>query len=469
MKRTNPPFKQRVATAVADTRVQLAVLNATTQRDAKRRAAWDELPDVQAQRDIARQIKDHTLDHLDKYLAQFIEQLHALGVTVHAAETADDANRIVIEIAQQHDCRSLVKSKSMLTEELHTNEALAQAGLDVVETDLGEYLLQLDGDSPSHITAPAVHKDVASCAKTFAEHLGVEEIHDPETLVKIARNTMRDVYRQADMAVTGVNFAVAETGTLVLVMNEGNGRFCTLHPKVHVAMMGIEKLVPAMRDLAVLLPLLTRSATSQPLSVDTQFITGPRRAGDPDGPESMHVILVDAGRVDVLGSPQRELLRCIRCGACLNICPVYRSLGGHAYGGAYPGPIGAVLTVSLSQQAQGGDLPSASSLCGACLDACPVKIDIPGQLLTLREQAIGSRWENRSKSFMLRLAMWMMRSPWRYRLGQRMLRMLLKFQAPDGWVRRGVGPLRGWTQVKRDLPQPAPRSFRDLWKDEAER
>lgn len=459
------PFRLRAAEAVADDRLRTAVMSATTDRDARRKAEWATLTDVDGLRELGRQIKAHTLDNLDEYLKQLIASFERAGVSVHFASDAEDANRRIIEIARRHRCRRLVKGKSMLSEELHLNAALERAGLEVVETDLGEYLLQLDGQLPSHITCPAVHKDVASCATTLTQHLNVDYTEDPEALVKIARHRMRDIFRSADMAVTGVNFAVAESGTVVLVMNEGNGRFCVLNSRVHVAVMGIEKVVPTLQDLSVMLKLLARSATSQKLSVDTHLITGPKRFDDADGPEHMHVVIVDAGRTGMLAGPYREALSCIRCGACLNTCPVYRSIGGHAYGGVYPGPIGKLVTALLRQHADGAELPQASTLCGACADACPVKINIPALLLRMRADAIGKRWENRRKSRLLRPAMWAMRLRIGYVITQRILRMLMRLRGKQSqWLSDGPGPIRHWTAAGRDMKVPPRRSFRDLWR-----
>jgi len=458
-------FRVRVREALADSRLRRTVLEATIERDEKRREVWAELPDVEGLRHLARRIRDHTLDNLDHYLSSLIDSFQRLGVHVHLASTAAEANAAVIEIARQYECGHAVKSKSMLSEELELNAALAQADIGVTETDLGEFLLQLDDDRPSHLTCPAVHKDIASCAETFQRKLGVPYREDPKALVGIARTTMRDIFRRADLAITGVNCAVAESGTIVLVMNEGNGRFCLLRPRVHIALMGIEKVVPRPADAAVLLQLLGRSATAQKLSVDTHFITGPRRDGEIDGPEHMHVVIVDAGRSALLAGRYREVLRCIRCGACLNICPVYRCIGGHAYGGVYPGPIGKLLTGLLGAGADADTLPHASSLCGACVEACPVEIDIPALLVAMRsDQPLRRRWRKK-KVGLIRLAMRLMRTERRYALAQRLLRQVLRFRAKDGWVSKAPFLTAGWTKARRDLPAAPARSFRDLWKE----
>jgi L-lactate dehydrogenase complex protein LldF len=458
-------FRARINEAVSDRHLHLTVLDATTEQDRKRREAWAELRDADALRELARQIKDHTLDRLDEYLARLIRSFDRLGVKVHLASTAEEATSAVVTIAREHGCRRAVKGKSMTSEELDLNTALAEAGIDVVETDLGELIVQLDDDRPSHITAPIVHKDVAACARTFERAYGIPYSEEPESLVNIAREKLRAQFRGADLGITGVNFAVAESGTIVLVMNEGNGRFCTLRPKVHVALMGIEKIVPTLADLSVLLKLLARSATGQKLSVDTHFITGPRRPDESDGPESMHVVIIDHGRSGILQGRYRDTLRCIRCGACLNICPVYRSIGGHAYGSVYPGPIGKLITPLLTGSRPARDLPRASTLCGACFEACPVKIDIPSMLVRMRADlaapSFGARWKRR----WLGLAMAALRSPRLYRLGQHAMRAVLRRRATNGWVSKGPGPLRPWTAAERDLMAPPRRSFCDLWRE----
>src|SRR5881409_1844508 len=279
-----------------------------------------------------------------------------------------------------------VKSKSMATEEIHLNEALEQAGITPVETDLGEYIIQLAHERPSHIIAPAIHKTKGQVADLFAKELRRTVAADPEVLTKIARGELREKFLQADLGITGANFAIADTGTIVLVTNEGNGRMVTSLPRVHVAVMGVEKVVPSMTDLMVFLAILAKSATGQKLSVYTTFVQGSRRAGELEGPEEFHLVLLDNGRVDQLAGPLREALDCLRCGACLNVCPVYRQIGGHAYGHTYPGPIGILLTALLRGDESVKELAHASSLCGACKDVCPVRIDIPRMLIELRER-----------------------------------------------------------------------------------
>ena len=340
-------------------------------------------------RETAGLIKQHTLEHLDTYLEKAEQALTKNGAHVHFASTGERANEIIADIMDKHGCRKLVKSKSMVSEETELVPYLEKRGIEAVETDLGEFIVQIDGDHPSHIVTPIVHKNRKQIAKSF-EREGLGDYNDdPETITRRARKHLRAKYLEADCGMTGANFVSAESGRLVIVTNEGNARFGMAATKVHIAIVGIEKLVPRDRDLAVFLNLLGRSATGQQLTVYTQFIGGPKAAGQPDGPEHMHVVFVDNRRTEVLASECKEILRCIRCGACLNVCPIYRQAGGHAYRSVYPGPVGAVLSPLLAGNRfpELADLPKASSLCGACNEVCPVNIPIPDLLLRLRDKA----------------------------------------------------------------------------------
>jgi L-lactate dehydrogenase complex protein LldF len=350
----------------------------------------------------------------------------------------------------------------MTTEEIDLNSALEAAGVEVVETDLGEYVIQLAGEKPSHITAPIVHKDLAAVSEIFEKRLGVPRTDDPRVLVEAAREALRDVYRRCDLGITGANFVVAESGSVVIVMNEGNGRFCTSLPPTHVVLAGIEKLVPTLEDLAVFLRLLARSATGQRITTDTLLLTGPRRVGDADGPRSLHVVFLDAGRSRILATDQSSILRCIRCGACLNVCPVYRSIGGHAYGTVYPGPVGKVLAPLLDPDGDLGALPRASTLCRACADVCPVKIDLPELLVSLRASTARLPW---LRCQGLRAAALALRSPALYVWLQRAIRGRLRRRARNGWIDSAPWPLAPWTRAERDLRAPPSRSFRDLWRE----
>ena len=351
---------------------------------------WKDYEDPNALRKLAARIKQHTLENLDTYLGQAVAAMEGNGIKVHFAPTGEDARQAVLGILRQAGARSVMKSKSMAAEEIHLNDHLAKAGLEVLETDLGEFIVQLDNDTPSHIVKPIIHKNRREIAETFLKNnIAPDYNDDPETITRRARRYMRGKYMASDAGITGGNFLVAESGRLVLVTNEGNSRFGMAPNRLHIALVGIEKLIPRDRDLSVFLNLLGRSATAQQLTVYTEFMTGPRAAGQPSGPEEMHVVLMDNGRSRVLASNCKEILRCIRCGACQNVCPVYRQASGHAYRATYGGPVGAVLSPLLAGDRfpELADLPKASSLCGACNEVCPVDIPIPDLLLRLRDKA----------------------------------------------------------------------------------
>jgi L-lactate dehydrogenase complex protein LldF len=450
-----------------DPQLQAFVNRATLFRDDGRKAYTAAIfgERHEALRSLAGAIKQHTLDHLDYYLEQFIDRATAAGAQVHFAKDGREANDIALDIARRQKLTGCVKSKSMVTEETHLLPELEATGIETFETDLGEFILQIDGDAPSHIVTPMIHKDKTSVARAFAAKLGAKYTEDPAELTMIARAYLRDKFRRADLGISGGNFLVAETGSLVLCTNEGNGRFCTTAPRIHIAFVGIEKLVPTMEHLAVLLKLLGRHATAQPLTVYTHILTGPKRSHEHDGPEQVHFILVDNGRTNVLRDPEyRSALRCIRCGACLNACPVYRKATGHAYGAVYSGPIGAVITPLFKGLANYKDLPHASSLCGACYEACPVKINLPEMLIKLRRDMIRGQvtgWRDRLAYKVFAMGL---RWPLAYKLGGWLQRVVVRRLADrDGYIRRGPGPLQGWTAV-RDLPAPAARSFRHWWR-----
>lgn len=346
--------------------------------------------DPDAIRKLAASIKDHTLHHLDEYLAKAEQALVSRGAKVHFASTGDDAKHIILDILRSHGVTSLTKSKSMAAEEIHLNPFLIENGVECLESDLGEFIVQLDNDEPSHIVKPIIHKNRREIARTFQrEGIAGDYNDDPETITRRARVYLREKYFQAQAGITGANFVCADTGRMLLVTNEGNSRFGMAPVPVHIALVGIEKVIPREKDLAVFLNLLGRSATGQQLTVYTEFINGPKSANQPDGPEHMHVVFMDNGRTDVLASNCREILRCIRCGACQNVCPVYRQASGHAYRSTYGGPVGAVLSPLLfgDRFPELADLPKASSLCGACNEVCPVDIPIPDLLLRLRDKA----------------------------------------------------------------------------------
>jgi L-lactate dehydrogenase complex protein LldF len=433
----------------------------------------------------ARDIKVHTLEHLDYYLDLLYTNVTAAGGHLHFAKDADQANEIVAHIARTRNVKVATKSKSMVSEELALNPVLESIGVEVWETDLGEYIIQLAEETPSHLVAPALHKSKEDVAELFAEKLGIPYDEDIFHMAATARTVLRDKFMEADLGISGANFVVAETGTLVIFTNEGNGRLCTSAPRIHIGITGMEKVIPSMQDMAVFIRLLPRSATGQRITSYVSMITGPRRSDDEDGPEEFHLILVDNGRSKMLADPAlREALYCIRCGACLNICPVYQRIGGHAYGWVYPGPIGAIVTPNLIGLKQASKLPQASSLCGACREVCPVKIDIPRMLLHLRNKTAESPDKTERSAPMIertfaRLYARLMSSPRLLRLAVSSGRVLQKvgriipFFSPltkDGkWIRMApLPPLSRWTR-SRDLPTLPKQTFHEVWNKELSR
>jgi L-lactate dehydrogenase complex protein LldF len=455
--------------ALADAHLQEAYRSSTLRLYMHRLAAVSEVPGFEPLRERARELKGEVMDHLDFYLAQFAENAERRGGIVHWAETVEEARSIVTEIARHADASEVVKAKTMVSEEIELNPALEQAGIRPFETDLGEFIVQLSGERPAHIVAPAMHMTRHDVSDLFVRKIQAEPTDVPEQLTAIARRALREKFARANLGLSGANFAVAETGTVVLIENEGNIRFCTTAPRVHVALVGIEKLIPRLADLAVFLRLLGRSGTGQKLTVYTSLLTGPRQLGE-DGPEEMHVVLVDNGRIAALADDKmREALYCIRCGACLNTCPVYRKIGGHAYGWVYSGPIGALVTPQLTGIQNARELPFASSLCGACRDVCPVKINIPDLLLHLRaeaqEHAPAATGAQLGERTAIRLWAWAMKRPWAYSLGSRLARWGQRLLVRQGWIRKiPMSPASRWTDG-RDLPALAPKSFRERWKE----
>ena len=448
--------------------IPAAVQQATGRFLANREARVAEMPQWEELRQAASEIRRHTLGHLDVYLERLEQQVTAAGGHVHWAQDAESARQIVLGIARSHGVRQAVKAKSMATEEIALNEALAAAGVEALETDLGEYIIQLANSGPSHIIVPAVHMKKEEIAELFRNRLGVDAPADAKALTAIARRALREKFLGADMGLSGANFLVAETGTLVMVTNEGNGRLCTTIPELHVAVVGIDKVVPDWESLTVLLKLLARSATGQKITTYTAFISGPRRSEREGGPKELHLVLLDNGRSRILADETaRETLKCIRCGCCLNVCPVYKSVGGYAYGWFISGPIGAIFTPQMLGTQAARELPYASTLCGACVDVCPVKIPITQILLQLRQRvAEGGPGQAPALPLPLRLAARVGRAalgrPWLYRLGARLAAAVEKPLAHDGWLGWLPPPLDRWTKVR---PMPAFRAdFRGWWK-----
>lgn len=444
-----------------------AVQQATTRFVGGRAARVAELPQWEELRQIASDIRLHTIEHMDIYLERLEEKVIAAGGHVHWAATAEEARQIVLQIARDHNVRAAVKSKSMATEEIGLNHALEEAGIEALETDLGEYIIQLAGTGPSHIIVPAVHLKKEEIAEIFSDKLDMNAPADPVELTRIAREVLREKFLNAGMGISGGNFLVAETGTLVMVTNEGNGRMCTTMPDLHVAVVGIDKVIPDWESLTVFLKLLARSATGQKLSTYTQFITGPRREEGEFGPKEFHLVLLDNGRSHVLEDPiGREVFKCIRCGACANVCPVYKNVGGFAYGWFISGPIGAILSPQMLGTKTARELPYASTLCGACADVCPVKIPIPTILRHLRRRvAQGDEFAAPTMPVPVRvtanLASFALAQNWLYRFGTRLLPPLMSIFKRGDLVPRAPYPLSRWTKV-RPLP-PFTAKFRQWW------
>jgi L-lactate dehydrogenase complex protein LldF len=460
---TSDQFKQRARDGLENQTLRKSLVQARGKFVVTRRETLDELGNTEALRAAATAVRDHTLVHLDSYLERFENEVRKSGGDVRWADDADEVHRLVREITAKHQIRLVVKSKSMVTEECAVNEALEASGIKVVETDLGEYILQLAKEPPSHIVAPVVHKSKEDIAALFEQHHGRPRKTGIPELCREAREVLRPAFLAADMGISGANFLIAETGSALIVTNEANGRLVTTLPRVHVVITGIEKVVPTLEDAALLLRLLTRSATGQPITNYVSLLTGPRRANDPDGPEYFYVILVDNGRSKLLGGELQSMLRCIRCGACLNHCPVYQNVGGHAYGWVYPGPMGAVLTPSFVGLENARDLPDASTLCGACAAVCPVNIPLPDLLRTLRVQRTKRGLRPWSERLALKLWGWLARHPSIYGVATGLAaRWLHWFGGQQGLLHR-LPFAGGWTDG-RDLPAPSGRTFRELYR-----
>ena len=458
-------FHQVSVKAAGDEKLKTAINNAVMRQYTGRQLRMLDLPDPDGLRALAGEIKQHALDYLDYYLEQLATNVRKNGGHVHFARDGEEAKRIIVGIAARANVRRCIKSKSMVSEEINLVHALEQAGLDVVETDLGEFIVQISHDKPSHLVAPIVHKDRASIAKLFSEYFGTPYNDDPQALTMQARVYLRDKFRSSDFGMTGGNFMVAETGQLCCVENEGNQRQSITTPRVLLSLVGIEKVVPRMADLAVMLKLLSRSATGQPITIYTNIFGGPRLPSEKDGPEEFHLVLIDNGRSEILASEEyRETLRCIRCGACLNACPIYRKIGGHAYGSVYPGPIGALITPLFQGLGNFKDLPQASSLCGACYEACPVKINIPRHLVNLRRDINAQHLNSPIERGVYRLWAWAMKSPLLYNVIGTLQKWDLRRRAGrTGWIEQLPKVAAGWTQI-RDMPAPAKKTFHQMWR-----
>jgi len=466
---TSPDFKRNAARALSDGQLQKALGNVKQGFIDKRRKATEKLPEFEALRDSARDIKNHTLKHLDLYIEAYEGKVKASGGHVHYARDAEEARAVILSICRDAGARTVTKGKSMIAEEIGINGHLEANGIVPVETDLGEYIIQLRDEMPSHIIAPAVHLNATQVEQDFRrvhKHLDPKrDLSEPVKLLTEARAVLRERFLAADVGITGANFLIAETGTSVIVTNEGNGDLTQILPKTHIVLASIEKLVPTLEDVSQILRVLARSATGQEISVYTTFSTGPRRVGDADGPENYHVVLLDNGRSSMLGTSFEEMLRCIRCGACMNHCPVYHAVGGHAYGWVYPGPMGAVLTPSLIGVDKAGHLPNASTFCGRCESVCPVKIPLPKLMRHWREREFERHLSPAALRSGLKVWAFFAKRPALYKLAARLgmgaLGLLGRRRGRFRWL-----PLAGsWTKY-RDFPAPQGETFQARWRRE---
>jgi L-lactate dehydrogenase complex protein LldF len=462
-------FKETAHVKLHDARLQGNLKKMQGKFVANRRRSLVELDDFEGTRDAGKAIRNRALEDLDVWLETFEANAAARGATVLWAQTPAEVNALVLEIAARHQVHKIIKSKSMVSEESALDHAIEAAGLTVVETDLGEYILQInDYEPPSHIIGPALHKSKEEVAELFHKTHGTALKTDIQELCLEARGVLRQHYLTADMAITGGNFFVAETGSVVLVTNEGNATLATTLPKVHVAISGIEKIVPTLEDVATLMRLLARSSTGQSISNYVDILTGPKGAGEFHGAEHMYFILVDSGRTGILASDVREALRCIRCGACMNHCPVYQNVGGHSYGWVYPGPIGSILTPMYVGLENAQDLPAASTMCNQCGVVCPVRIPLPDLQRKLREKAFAGGLRPWYEKLAFRLWAYTAKRPALYAFATRIgVRMLKGMGGREGLIHKlPVG--KGWTD-ERDMPAPAGRTFRDLYRERAAR
>jgi L-lactate dehydrogenase complex protein LldF len=463
-------FKRRAGRALADVKLQSVMKrfgSGFVDRRAQARAAFGvEL--FERLRDEGAKIRDRSLANLDVWLLRFEAEAVRRGATVLWAKDSDEVCEHVLRICREHGLKNAIKSKSMVSEEAGLNDALEANGVKPVETDLGEYIIQLAKEPPSHIIAPAIHKDKEQVSDLFAEHHRKPRLTDINELTREARLMLREHFLSADLGISGGNFLIAETGSVAIVTNEGNGRMTTTMPRVHIAITGIEKVIPTLEDLSLLNRLLPRSATGQAIENYFSILTGPRGATDRDGPEHMFFVLVDNGRTGFLGSDMQEMLRCIRCGACMNHCPVYQSVGGHAYGWVYPGPMGSVLTPMLNGLESALELPQAATLCGACHVACPVKIPLPELLRKLRERQVEQRLRPWAERAGIRLWAFAAMHPWLYALGTKIAVRVLRMLSSSTGVIHKLPFDPGWT-LGRDFPAPERKTFREMYAERAGR
>ncbi|MDP2207499.1 MAG: LutB/LldF family L-lactate oxidation iron-sulfur protein [Bacteroidota bacterium] len=453
-------FRENIRRSLLDEKLRLNVKKATELTLLKRKSVIEDFDEWELLREKAHHIRKNAIDNLDYYLELFENKCRDNGVQVMRATNGEDAYVLINEILRNISAKLVVKSKSMVTEEIQLNEQIEQAGVEVIETDLGEYIIQLAGETPSHITAPALHKSREEIGKLFSEKLGLPYSSDPTVLTGYARNILREKFLNADAGISGANFLIAETGTIVLVENEGNARLSTTIPKIHIVITGIEKVVPSVDEALLLLKLLPTSATGQKITSYVSFINKPKRPNDIDGPEKIFVILLDKGRRKLLKNPEtNSALYCIKCGACMNICPVYQSVGGHAYDSVYPGPIGSILTPAMSSFCNGKDLAFGSSLCGACTEICPVKINIHHTLLWIRSQAVERSYTPFIEKLLFRVWRRVMQNVFLYNLSSKIMHFLQPLMLQDGLK------VHGWLAYK-NIPELAEKSFHEIWESE---
>ncbi|MBE2894770.1 LutB/LldF family L-lactate oxidation iron-sulfur protein [Spirabiliibacterium falconis] len=457
------PFKQRIDQEIHNDVVRKALVMAQERIGANRQKMVDELGLWEEWREQAKAIRNHVLENLDAYLYQLSEKVTQNGGHVYFAATAQDATNYITNVAKEKKAKKIVKSKSMVTEEIGLNHCLEQEGIQVIESDLGEYILQIAGDKPSHIVVPAIHKDREQIRQVLHDKLGYQGAATPEEMTLFIRNTIREDFLQAEIGISGCNFAVPETGSVCLVTNEGNLRLATTLPKTHIAVMGMERIAPSFEAVDILITLLARSAVGAKLTAYNTWLTGPRLAGETDGPEEFHLVIVDNGRSKALGSEFNDILRCIRCGACLNTCPAYRQIGGHGYGSIYPGPIGSVLSPILGGYQEFKDLPYACSLCTACNQVCPVKIPLASLLLKHRQNMVEEGIAPTMEKISVKAFTFANNHPTLWKVGMNIGAKVMSKTIKNGKAPFDLGAIGEWTKA-RDLPQPDGESFRDWFK-----
>ncbi len=456
-------FSRNSETALSDHGLQVALGRTTAKFLENRAAAVADFPGFEGARERASRIRQEALDNLDAHLARFINHARMRGAVVHAARDGEEAREIAVRIAKEEGVTAAVKTNSTAAEEVALREALEAAGIDVAETGLGEFIVRLAEEPPSHIISPAIHKTREEISRLFEQKLGEPYAEEIPAIARAVRRRLRDRFFSAQMGISGANFLCADTGSVVLVTNEGNGRMVSVLPRVHMVVAGVDKVIPRLADLPFFLDLLPRSATGQVLSSYVSVLTGARRPGDAEGPEKLHIVLLDNGRTGILQGKYREILKCIRCGACINVCPVFQSVGSHAYGWVYPGPVGSVLTPLLLGLPEASSLPNASTLCGACTEVCPVKIPLQEMLVELRADERAQGLKSPAEVLGMKAYASVMRRGGVLEAVQRIAGLLSRLLFPEGRIGWLPSPFSGWTE-RRDFPAPAAQPFRKLWK-----